>query len=114
MIAAAEQRNAHHVTAGVASFAVATAQEAVLDPDSFDRVLAMRVREMWTDAEAVLPRIRETLRPSGLVCLVIDAPRAGGTASAVAAARRALDRHGFAVEVREAPTGDLAAVLARP
>lgn len=114
MIAAARRRNAGAVEAGTATFETTTVQLADLPAEAFDGVLALRVRELWTDAAAVLPRIARWLRPDGRLCVVLDAPRPGGAAVAT---RQLLDRlaeHRYrAVHADPAPTADVVTVTAR-
>lgn len=75
MTAAARRRNAAAAEAGLAIFATTTVQDAELPAAAFDGVLALRVRELWTDAGVVLPRIAGSLRPGGRLCGVLGAPR---------------------------------------
>lgn len=114
MIAAAGRRNAGAVADGIVTFATTTVQDAELPDAAFDGVLALRVRELWTDA-VVLPRIARWLRSDGRVCVVLDAPRPAGAETAT---RRLLDRlgeHGFRdVRADPAPTADVVSVTARP
>jgi SAM-dependent methyltransferase len=115
MIAAARRRNAAAVAAGLATFATTTIQDADLPDAAFDGVLALRVRELWTDAATVLPRIARWLQPDGRLCAVLDAPRPGGAEPAV---RQLVDRlvaHGFRdARADPAVTADVVAVTARP
>jgi ubiquinone/menaquinone biosynthesis C-methylase UbiE len=97
MIDAARRRNRDHVAAGTASFGVTRVQDARFEGGAFDRVLALRVREV-VDDPAVLPLVRRWLRPAGLVCLVVDAPDPAATRAAADRTAGRLRDHGFAVD----------------
>lgn len=86
----------------------------MIPSSSFDWVVAIRVREVWTEAAVTLPRIRDWLRPDGRVCLVIDAPSDARLATMVDQATTALRAHGFSdPERRLQPADRLAVVTAR-
>lgn len=115
MIAAARRRNAAAADAGLATFATTPVQDADPPDGAVHGVLALRVRELWTDAAAVLPRIARWLRSDGRLCVVLDAPRPGGADAAVRQLTARLAEHGFR-DVRADPgaTADVVAVTAHP
>lgn len=74
----------------------------------FDVVVAMRVREMWTDPEA-LPVVRRLLAAAGRVVLVLDSPRGPVPGSTIDDVCSALEQNGFTVDVRH--EADLTAII---
>lgn len=95
--------------------AVRQVQDCVFDDNAFDRVVAMRVREIWDDARTVLPALGRWLRPDGLLCLGIDAPHRAGVEEECRRATEQLAFHGYR-SIGVAWDGDprLAAVTAGP
>jgi 2-polyprenyl-3-methyl-5-hydroxy-6-metoxy-1,4-benzoquinol methylase len=69
MIAAAREAAAAHGAANV-SFAQATIFDDSLEPGSYDVVLAFAILHLLEDAPQVLVRIRELLKPGGLLISV--------------------------------------------
>ena len=67
-----------------------------LDPGlgPYDAVVAMRVREVWTDPES-LPAVRRVLAPGGRLVLVLDAPSGPVAPEIVDAATSALRVNAF-------------------
>lgn len=115
MIAAATQRNQEHVEAGRVHLLCGRVQDCAFDDASFDRVVAMRVREVWDDAPAVLPALARWLRPGGLLCLGIDAPNRTGVDEACRRASEQLALHGFrSIDVAWDEEARMAAVTAAP
>ena len=79
------RRNAGHVGAGRASFAVAAAHELPFAAAEFDTVFAVRVDLFWTrDATPELEEVERVLRPGGSLRLFNDSP-APETGEAIAA-----------------------------
>lgn len=113
MVAAATARNRRLVGEGRLRLHNARVQDAVFEADTFDRVVAVRVRELWDDAAVVLPRVAGWLRPSGLVCAVVDGPGAARIETDATAAAAALAAHGYD-EVAIARSDTMAVVTARP
>jgi len=74
MAAAAIQRNAAHVEAGMAEFHVADVMD--FDPGSrrFTKILAVRVGLFHRDPERVESRVRRWLAPRGKIIAVFDEP----------------------------------------
>jgi cyclopropane fatty-acyl-phospholipid synthase-like methyltransferase len=95
MIEAATRRNHGDVMAGTASFEVTTAQDAVFPEANFDRIIGIRVRELWTESATVLPRLRRWLRSDGMVCAILDDPGPDASAKAAAMAASRMAEHGF-------------------
>jgi ubiquinone/menaquinone biosynthesis C-methylase UbiE len=120
MIAAAERRNAEHVAAGRATFAVAALERAELEPGAFDIAFAVNVAALWRDAAATLPVVRRTLASGGRLAVFHQAPGWPDAAAAAASGEElaaTLARHGFEVEgIRAADLepGAIVGVIARP
>lgn len=111
MAAAAQRRNAEAVAAGLVTVVCEAIQDARL-PGTFDRVLAVRVRELWTDAR-VLPRVRGWLAPAGLLCIVLDSPAGAMPETAARRVRAALAASGFdEIATAEDPGGGAVALTA--
>lgn len=115
MIAAATRRNQEQVAAGRLHLECRRVQDCDFGDASFDRIVAMRVREIWDDAETVLPSVGRWLRPDGLLCLGIDAPQRASVEEACRTVSAQLAGHDFrGIEVAWAQDMHLAAVIAGP
>lgn len=74
MIAAATKRNPAFISAGLAKFALATAESCNLDRERFNKVLAMRVR-FFHDQPAEARRLAERwLARNGKLFVQYDEP----------------------------------------
>lgn len=83
-----------------------------LDPGlgPFDTVIAMRVREMWTDPES-LPAIRRVLAPGGRIVLILDSPAGPVRPETVDTVTSTLAANGFA-QIRIQAEGPLTGIIA--
>jgi cyclopropane fatty-acyl-phospholipid synthase-like methyltransferase len=89
-------------------------QDADPGTGPYDVVVAMRVREVWTDPRS-LPAVRRLLAPHGRIVLVLDSPSgpvAPETVDAVVSALAANDFHRVDVRTEGSLTGVVASAQA--
>jgi trans-aconitate methyltransferase len=98
MIESASKRNAHHVASGVASFQIASPEEADLGDARFDKIFAINVGVFWRPQPVrELQILRDRLAPKGQLFLFHEPPP-GSTAPPIAASVPAvLESSGFTV-----------------
>ena len=97
----ARRRNARHVGAGRASFALAAADELPFPDADFDTVFAIRVNLFWTrDATPELEELERVLRPGGSLRLFNDSPLPDKGEAISAAVAEALRRRECLTRVR--------------
>jgi SAM-dependent methyltransferase len=120
MIEAAARRNAEHVDAGRATFAVAAIERAELEPGAFDIAFAVNVAALWRHAGDTLPVVRRALATGGRLAVFQQAPwwpDAAATAASGDELAATLARHGFevdAIRAAELEPGAIVGVFARP
>jgi SAM-dependent methyltransferase len=120
MIAAAARRNAAHVDAGRATFAVAALERSELAPGGFDIAFAVNVAALWRHAADTLPVVRAALAEGGRLAVFQQAPWWPDAAAAAASGDElaaTLAQHGFevdAVRAGELEHGAIVGVFARP
>jgi len=104
MLNAAVARNRRATDDGRLAVTIGRLQQVDLGDACFDRVVAVRVRELWTDGDVALPRIRRWLVPGGRVAVGLDAPGGARPSTAVEALVAALTDHGFVAVVASTVT----------
>ena len=123
MVAAARRRNAGHVDAGRASFAVATFPDLADTTDgdgSIDKLYAFHVADFWRRPERMLGAARRLLAPTGALYLFNSLPgwnQRATVAGFVAQLTDVLSAHGFTHDpprVEDLPGAPVACVRARP
>lgn len=125
MITTAMRRNAAHVAAGTARFAVASFETGALagvalGDTAFDRVFAFHVAAFWRRPRPMLDLTRRLLRPDGSLHLCNQLPGWNQRADREAFAAQldgVLRTHGFAVDApvyAEASLPSAVCVTARP
>lgn len=113
MLDAATARNHGAVADGRLTVTTARLQEATLPGASFDRVVAVRVRELWSDGEVALPRVRAWLVPGGRLVVGLDAPDGAVPTEVVGRLTAQLAQHGFAdVDVTTGPDATAVSAVA--
>ena len=123
MVAAARRRNATHVEAGTATFAVATfpsLPEATERDGTVDKLYAFHVADFWRRPEAMLGAARRLLAPGGALYLFNSLPGWNQRATVegfVGQLTSVLVAHGFAPDVptvENLPSAPVACVRACP
>ena len=109
----ATERNASHLATGRAILRQVDLAGLPPTGQRFDKIFAVNVSLFWTaPADAEVQRLRQLLRPGGVVHLVYEMP-AGTDAEWIAeAAAAALSRHGFAATVTTAGSPSLRCITA--
>jgi ubiquinone/menaquinone biosynthesis C-methylase UbiE len=74
MVEAAARRNAAYVTAGTASFVVATLEDLDLGEQRFDKIFAVRVGLFHRDPDRARELAERWLAPGGKLTAVFDEP----------------------------------------
>ncbi len=98
MIDAASRRNAAHVATGTARFMTAELDQAGLDGERFDLVLAIRFPPLLRGRTAeTLAVLRSLLAADGTLCVAEQPPAAGQAAALGETLASRLERSGFAV-----------------
>jgi cyclopropane fatty-acyl-phospholipid synthase-like methyltransferase len=110
----ATRRNAEHVASGKAVLRQVDLAGLAPTGQRFDKVLAVNVNLFWVGpADAELRRVRELLRPGGVVHLVYEAPGEEQASRVAEAVTAALAAHGFATTIRTGSAPSLLGITAR-
>ena len=111
----AAERNADHLASGTAVLLQIDLADLALTGQSFDKVFAINVNLFWVrPAGAELERIKELLRPGGVLHLVYETPGEEQAGRVAEAATAALANHGFGTRVTTAGPPSLFCVTGRP
>jgi trans-aconitate methyltransferase len=114
-ISRATQRNAEHVASGKAVLRQVDLAELAPTGQRFDKIFAVNVNLFWVRAaDAELRRIKELLRPGGVLHLVYEPPSQKRATQVADTVTRVLADHGFATEVRIGSQPSLLSITARP
>jgi trans-aconitate methyltransferase len=110
----ATRRNADHVASGKAVLLQTDLAGLALPGRRFDKVFAVNVNLFWVrPADTELRRIKELLRPGGVLHLIYETPGAERADQVAATVTKALADHGFATTLATAPSPSLLCITAR-